>query len=65
MVSTWKKVKPKNWKMDKVDKFFIRDVFNRPHNLTLDRLIQDGLLPLPPVKPPFNWRGINDHFEVI
>lgn len=61
----WKKVKPKNWEMDKIDKYFIREVFNRTYNITLERLIRDGILPPPPIKPPFNWWGLNGYFKVI
>jgi DNA-binding HxlR family transcriptional regulator len=62
---SWKEIAPSNWEMQKIEKFFIREVYSRPYNFTLDRLIREGMLPPSPIEPPFNYWGIKGHFKVL
>lgn len=62
---TWQEVKPRNWEIQNIERFFVREVYDRPYNLTLDRLIREGVLPPSPVEPPFNYWGINGHFKLL
>ncbi len=62
---TWQKIAPANWEIQNIDKFFIREVYDRPYNLTLDILIREGIIPPAPVEPPFNYWGINGHFKLL
>ena len=62
---TWKDNKPPNWDIKSVDKLFIREVYDRPYNLTLDILIRENILPPSPVEPPFDYWGLNGYFEVL
>jgi hypothetical protein len=61
----WLKVAPENWKIQNVLKMFIRDVYDRPYNLTLHLLIEEGTLPPSPTEPPFDYFGINGYFEML
>lgn len=65
ILERWKELAPRAWEIDKVDKIFLRDVYDRPYNLVLDRLIRRGTLPPPPAKPPFAYWAINGEFEVL
>lgn len=62
---TWKEIEPSNWEIQSIDKFFTRQVYSRPYNLTLDRLIREGVLPPSPIDPPFNYWGINGHYKAL
>ena len=62
---TWIEIKPTNWEIQNIEKFFIREVYDRPYNLTLDILIEEGIVPPPPVDPPFDYWGINGYFNVL
>jgi len=61
----WEEIAPENWDIENVNKFFVREVFDRVYNLTLDILIEEGPLPPPAREPPFDYWGLNGHFEAL
>ena len=61
----WLTLAPEKWRIESVDKFFLREVYDRPYNLVLHAMIEDGLLPPAPVEPPFGYFGIRGKFDVL
>lgn len=60
----WEEIAPENWEIENVDKFFVREVYDRVYNLALDILIEESPLPVPAQEPPFDYWGFNVYLEV-
>lgn len=61
----WAYMAPKNWEIEGVDKFVVREVFDRAYNISIDKLVKEKVLYPPPTEPPFLYWAFNGAFDFL